>query len=52
MMTERLAQQGKLAKGANYETGKDHGRLCLYKEKIIIGTCQARPTEQARTSLP
>ena len=28
MMTERLAQQGKSAKGANYETGKDPGRLC------------------------
>ena len=28
MMTERLAQQGKPDKGANYETGKDPGRLC------------------------
>lgn len=28
MMTERLAQQGKLAKGENYETGKEPGRLC------------------------
>ena len=31
---------------------KTPGGYALYKEKTIIGTCQAGPRSRARTSLP